>query len=159
MVEYLHYISFCYQVIIKINDSHAFISYSWQYKDYTMREIFFVGILIANSFPSNGFSTTRGQESQFIKILSPNDVQSILHMDLTRIGNIRMELVCRWEMFLAGQVCYVDNSVNDYNDYLSCMEERFSDECHDAICGEMSDAGAPCPGDNRIATKRGRLFH
>ena len=121
-----------------------------------MSKIFIIEILITTSTLSEGFSTIRRREenSRFNKILSSNVVQSTLHPDLP---SLRTELVCRWEMFLASQVCWVGNSVQDLDSFLSCMEARFSDECHDDICAEMSDAGAPCPGDNRITTKRGLL--
>ena len=55
-----------------------------------------------------------------------------------------MPVVCKWQMFLSIQLCFQEVHVEE--DLLSCMEEKFSDDCHDAICDEMSDTGAPCPG-------------
>ena len=56
-----------------------------------------------------------------------------------------MPVVCKWQMFLSIQLCFQEVP-GIPEDLLSCMEEKFSDDCHDAICDEMSDTGAPCPG-------------
>ena len=56
-----------------------------------------------------------------------------------------MTAVCKWQMFLVSQVCIRKEDVTDLDSLLSCMEAKFSDDCHDDICDEMSDAGAPCP--------------
>lgn len=55
-----------------------------------------------------------------------------------------MPAPCKWQMFLSIQLCFQEVYVAD--DLPSCMEEKLSDDCHDPICDEMSDAGAPCPG-------------
>ena len=57
-----------------------------------------------------------------------------------------MPVVCKWQMFLSSELCFTDDTVTDLDTLVSCMEEKFSDDCHDAICDEMSDTGAPCPG-------------
>ena len=56
-----------------------------------------------------------------------------------------MPVVCKWQMFLSIQLCFQEVP-GIPEDLLSCMEEKFSDDCHDAICDEMNDTGAPCPG-------------
>ena len=48
-------------------------------------------------------------------------------------------------MFLSSQFCIADNMAQDLDTFLSCMEEIFSEDCHDVICGVMDDTGAPCP--------------
>ena len=47
----------------------------------------------------------------------------------------------------AAQVCWLDQDVYDLDSYLTCVEAKLSDDCHDATCAKMSDTGAPCPGD------------
>ena len=57
-----------------------------------------------------------------------------------------MPVVCEWQMFLTAELCWWEEEPVDPDIFVSCMEEKFSDDCHDAICDEMSDTGAPCPG-------------
>ena len=47
----------------------------------------------------------------------------------------------------AVQICWLDLDVSDLDSYLTCVEAKLSDDCHDETCAKMSDTGAPCPGD------------
>ena len=56
-----------------------------------------------------------------------------------------MPTMCKWQMFLSSQFCVADKMDQDLDIFLSCMERKFSEDCHDVICGVMDDTGAPCP--------------
>ena len=56
-----------------------------------------------------------------------------------------MPSMCKWQMFLSSQLCVADDMAQDTDTLLTCMEESFSDDCHDVICGVMDDTGESCP--------------
>ena len=63
----------------------------------------------------------------------------------SKVATGKMPEMCKWQMFLSSQFCIADNMAQDLDTFLSCMEEIFSEDCHDVICGVMDDTGAPCP--------------
>ena len=56
-----------------------------------------------------------------------------------------MPTMCKWQLFLSSQFCLADKMDQDLDTFLSCMERKFSENCHDVICGVMDDTGASCP--------------
>ena len=66
---------------------------------------------------------------------------------LVRDASVDCPQECGYELLLALDICLRDpDAIADETAFMTCLESKFSDNCHDCLCDALADEGSPCPG-------------